>query len=108
MKMAVPLVPLTDAKTTAVWACRHRREFMWSKNTVGMTGQFLEYQHPEMRIVRDKVNSSLQLGKIHPRMLLNYDQVWKIVHRLVIHFIPSIPYIYTLKQPPPKNIYNTI
>ena len=44
-----------------------------------MTGNFLPYDHPLMRCVRQRVE--LLFTRIHPALLLNYDQLWKLSAR---------------------------
>ena len=44
-----------------------------------MTGNFLPYDHPMMRSVRQRVQ--LLFDRIHPALLLNYDQLWKLAAR---------------------------
>ena len=44
-----------------------------------MTGNFLPYDHPLMRCVRQRVQ--LLFDRIHPALLLNYDQLWKLAAR---------------------------
>lgn len=44
-----------------------------------MTGNFLEHDHPLMRRVRERVD--VLFSRIHPALLLNYDQLWKLAYR---------------------------
>ena len=44
-----------------------------------MTGNFLPYEHPLMRCVRQRVQ--LLFDRIHLALLLNYDQLWKLAAR---------------------------
>ena len=48
-----------------------------------MTGNFLPYDHPLMRCVRQRVQ--LLFDRIHPALLLNYDQLWKLSARGTVH-----------------------
>jgi hypothetical protein len=81
LRMRENLVPYTDARATRNWASRFRVEYNWGSHQVGMTGNFLPYDHPEMAHVRDKVALAVKQGQIHPRLLINYDQLWKLAFR---------------------------
>jgi hypothetical protein len=63
------------------WCSRFAKEFGWKPRKAGMCGSFLDYDHPEMERVRQHIDYLLTGGGVHPQLLLNYDQLWKIVHR---------------------------
>ena len=81
MTMARKMVPPAQQRTTRTWTTRFRDRYDWSKNTTGMTGIFLPYNHPEMERVRQKVTTLRTVSGVHPRLILNYDQLWKLAHR---------------------------
>jgi hypothetical protein len=58
---------------------RYRKKWDWHRRVTGMTGCFLPYDHPSMRTVRERV--SMLFETIHPALLLNYDQLWKLAAR---------------------------
>ena len=44
-------------------------------------GFFLDYDNLKMKHVRDAVKLRISLGSIHPALVLNFDQVWRMRFR---------------------------
>ena len=46
---------------------------------MGMTCNFLDYDDPRMERVRAEVKAAITVGGVHPRLVVNYDQVWEML-----------------------------
>jgi len=81
----VPMRPEIKIQIDRRWCYRWRKRWGWRKRQTGMTGNFLPYDHHLMRSVRQRVGMLFERAdaatRIHPALLLNYDQVWKLAHR---------------------------
>ena len=63
-------------KISAVWCTRFKRTWKWSHRRNNTTGSYLPYDAPQMEAYRTKFKAMVETQSVHPRLILNYDQVW--------------------------------
>ena len=63
-------------KITPVWCARFKRAWKWSHRRNNTTGNYLPYNAPQMQAYRMKFKAMVETQGVHPRLILNYDQVW--------------------------------
>ncbi len=80
---AACMVPLKRHanKVTKMVAHRFGKRYGWGKRKCGMPGNFLDYNNPKMQAVRDAVHNRVANSHVHPRLVLNFDQVWRLKYR---------------------------
>ena len=55
---------------------RFTEKYGWEKYHVQKPSKFLPYEHESMKTIRDYVREVVEEHKVHPRLVLNIDQIW--------------------------------
>ena len=76
-KKHLPMKEKAHGKPSRTWALRQRRRFGWSKRALNTPGNFLAYDHPAMVKIRKNFAEWAKTANMHPRLCLNYDQLYK-------------------------------
>ena len=72
--------PLPKAKgiPTLTWAKRFKERFKWSDRAISAPTGFLAFHCKKMKAFRQNYLKQLDAQGINPRLVLNYDQVWRL------------------------------
>jgi len=74
-------VPLTTNRFSKATLSRWCKRFGWSRRAWNTPGKYLVYHDPKMEAYRTKFKEVLLTTQSHPRLVLNFDQLWKQRHR---------------------------
>lgn len=75
-KALLPM-PTEAKKPTVVWCRDFVKRYGWSLLTASTEQQSLPFNHPDMILYRKNYREMIESGKIHPHLVLNFDQVWR-------------------------------
>lgn len=60
------------------WARWFLKEWGWSwLSRASDTQSWLPYSHPDMKAQRERLKTLLVSGRVHPALVLNFDQLWR-------------------------------
>jgi len=68
-------------RPSRMWARRWKMRMGWRERRLTAPGHFLPFEHHRMQAFREKVRQRLATENIDPRLLLNYDQIWRVKYR---------------------------
>ncbi len=75
MKRKVPV------NVTKHWVYKYKTRWGWTQRKYSAPPSYLEYTHPLMEQWRRRYTDTIKRLKINQLLLLNYDQVWRMVYR---------------------------
>lgn len=79
-KVQVPTIAM--GKPTHQWARRCRAPQGWKRRALSPTGKFLAFNHPKMKLFRALFKLRMAEHRVHERLVLNFDQVYKERYRV--------------------------
>ncbi|CAK0898546.1 unnamed protein product, partial [Prorocentrum cordatum] len=80
-EMYLKRIPLAEGHPTATWAKRFKDRFGWRTKRLSAPGDALPLNHWKVVQWRRGWTEDLARANVDERLVLNYDQVWRIVHR---------------------------
>ena len=75
------IIVQATGKPTTMWCSRWKRRFGWRERRLTAPGHYLPYDHVKMEKFRTQFSTRLRIENIHPKLVLNYDQIWRVRYR---------------------------
>ncbi len=72
---------LAMGKPSSVWAKRFLDRFRWRGRAISAPAEYLPYNHWRLNAFRKQFREELAFHGVEQRLVLNYDQVWRIRYR---------------------------
>ena len=70
-----------NTNVTRTWVNRYKAAWGWSSRKYSAPPGYLPYDHPHMKAWRIRYHGQLERHNVDIRLLLNYDQIWRMVYR---------------------------